>query len=315
MKEEYNNQLEFNKKFLTKRGIDISNISKELLVPLIKDFVLHLIKEATEVLDTVQFKMHRKIDVEFIETNTVEELIDCQKYLWGLFQLMGVSYEDLKKEYWRKTQVVEQRYHQEHELKEFAKHKKVCAVDLDGVLCKYPEPWLYYLNDNLQTSYTTLKEAKIKVDMLTYSSIKSKYRQSGVKKNIEPIEGSVEFLEMLKYYGYSIVILTSRPYKKYFRLFADTLDWLRDNNMKYDSILFDDNKNMKILKEIPNIQFMVEDSFRYANSVAAVGYRCYLMVKTLNDKWLDSRDVHNNVVVVDGFKKILENEIGEKHGL
>lgn len=277
IEEAYKDQYEFNKMFLAKKGIDIDAVSKEDLVHLSKDFIIHIVKELTEALDTLKFKMHRKEEVEFIRSNTVEELIDVQKFLWGLFQIHGVDYEELVSEYWRKTEVVKQRFQQEFCVKELSKHEKVVAIDLDGVLCEYPGYWLKYLNSQLSTDYRTLEDAKRFTDILTYEKIKSQYRQSGEEMNVPAIEGAKEFLEALKSNGYMIVILTSRPYKRYYRLFADTITWLKNNQMPYDSILFDEQKNMKILKELPNLKWMVEDNARFANSVAAAGYQCYIV--------------------------------------
>ena len=271
MKAIWANQLQFNKRFLEKENLDIDNIPADTLHILLKDYILHAIKELTEVLDTIKFKMHRKENTEFIISNTVEELVDTTKFVMGMFQLLGVSYEEFKEAYWNKTAVVEQRFYQEFELKELAKCEKVCAIDLDGVLGEYPDHWLSFINLKLGTEYETLEDAKVDVDTLKYAQIKSEYRQTGKKKYIKPMPGAQEFLMDLKKAGYKIVILTARPYKKYFRIFADTLSWLNEIELMYDAIMFDEQKNMKILKEIPNLEFMVEDNVRFANSVASAG--------------------------------------------
>ncbi len=305
MVDAYKNQYEFNRKFLAKQGLDIDSLPSDKVAILLKDYILHLIKESTEVLDTIKFKMHRKEDVEFIRSNTIEELIDCQKFLWGMFQLLGVDDEQLIEEYWRKTEVVEQRWKQEHELKELAKCEKVCAIDLDGVLGQYPDHWLSFINSRLCTKYETLEDAKVEVDVLRYSQLKSEYRQTGEKKHIKPMHGAQRFLTDLKDDGYKIVILTARPYKKYYRIFADTLSWLKEWGFEYDAIMFDEQKNMKILNEIPNLKFMVEDNLRFANSVAAAGYKCYLfnpMNRPVNGK------LHKNVYVATGFGHILDEQ-------
>jgi len=292
----YRDQYEFNKMFLRKNGYDIDNLTDEQTIKLLTNYSMHLYREIGEVLNTLDVKMHRPTSNKFIRSNTVEELVDCLKFLMGMFQLLGVDVNELKNAYQDKTLVVDQRWRQEMELNELSKYEKVCAVDLDGVLGVYPDHWLKYLNEKTNSNYETLSEAKINIDLITYANIKEEYRLSGSKIDIPMIEGAKEFLLKLKENGYMIVILTSRPYKKYFRIFSDTLHWLKKYDLVYDSIIFDANKNMRILQEIPNLEFMVEDRIKYANSVAAAGYKCYLMNK--NNEY-DVKDTHKDVYLIN----------------
>lgn len=301
----YEDQYLFNKMLLEKNGYDLDNLKDEDKIKLLTNYSMHLYREIGEVLNTFDIKMHRPNSNRFIRSNTLEELIDCLKYIMGMFQILGVDTKELVNSYADKTLVVDQRWRQEMELRELKKYGKVCAVDLDGVLGIYPDHWLGYLNKELDTDYKTLEEAKINVDIIKYAEIKEEYRLSGSKVNIPTMDFAKEFLSKLKDNGYMIVILTSRPYKKYFRIFSDTLKWLQKNELLYDSIIFDENKNMRILQEIPNLLFMVEDRIRYANSVAASGYKCYLINK--NNKY-DNKDTHENVYLINKLEEILELE-------
>lgn len=301
----YKDQYNFNKMFLEKSGLNIDDLTNAQKKELLINYSMHLYREIGEVLNTFDSKMHRPMTDKFIRSNTLEELVDCFKFLMGMFQILGVDAKELSKAYQDKTLVVDQRWRQEMELKTLSKCEKVCAVDLDGVLGVYPDHWLNYLNNDLNSKFKTLEEAKINIDTIQYNKIKEKYRLSGDKINIPVMEGAKEFLSKLKDSGYMIVILTSRPYKKYFRIFSDTLHWLKNNELVYDSVIFDENKNMRILQEIPNLSFMVEDRIRYANSVAASGYRCYLIDK---ENKYSSNDVHENVMIIKDFNKILITE-------
>lgn len=297
----YDNQLEFNKKLFEKKELDFTDLSDGVITLQLKDYILNIIREATEALDTRKFKMHRIENKEEIVSNTIEELIDCQKYLWGAFQLLGVDWDHFVSEYWRKTKVVEQRYFQEHLLKSITIDKKVVALDLDGVLCEYPKPWIDYVNKELNTNYLTLNDLKANVDLLTYSKLKSKYRQSGLKAKINKIYYASEFTQMLRNTGYWIVIITSRPYKKYYRLYPDTLEWLSNNDITYDALYFEDQKNLRIIEDVPNLNFMVEDNKQYANDVAKLGYKVYYLGE-------DITDLHENVLKVNNLAEILIKE-------
>lgn len=291
--EVYNDQKKFNDMFFKADELSQDEITKHL-----KEFILNIIRESTEALNTRKFKMHRVEDKEEIVSNTIEELIDVQKYLWGAFQVLGVSWDELIKQYWRKTAVVEQRYFQEHKLQESLKGKKICAIDLDGVLCEYPGPWIKYINEKTDNDFKTLHEAKMGIDLLTYESLKSEYRQSGIKKDLPAIKNASTFTKQLKAKGYCVIILTSRPYKEYNRLFSDTIEWLKNNDIAYDSIMFDERKNIRILKEVPNLEFMVEDNARFSNSVAQLGYKVYY----LGDK---NENLHSKVTPIKYLLDVL----------
>jgi len=297
----YEDQLKFNKILFENKGVDFTNMSVADVTAQLKEYILNVIRESTEALDTRKFKMHRVENKEEISSNTIEELIDCQKYLWGAFQLLGVNWDSFVKEYWRKTKVVEQRYFQEHLLHDISKDKKVVALDLDGVLCEYPKPWIDYVNIETANNFKTLEEVKDNIDVITYTKLKSQYRQSGLKRYIKPTYYAKEFTETLKSLGYWIVIITSRPYKQYYRLYSDTLEWLENNNISYDALYFEEQKNLKIIEEIPNLSFMVEDNKRYANSIAKLGYNVYYLG---NDKI----DLHKHVNIVNHLGEILIKE-------
>lgn len=303
-KKVYENQFEFNKKFLKDQGLDIDNLSKKDFVDRFKDYSLHLIKEITEAINTLNFKMHRIENKEDIKSNTTEELIDCLKFLLGLFNLCNVDYDNFVHEYWRKTNVVEQRYIQEHRLDALLNNSNVVALDLDGVLCQYPMPWVNYINLTLNRLFDSLLEVKKEVDVVTYEKLKSDYRQCGIKKSNKPVKDASKLTILLKRYGYHIVVLTSRPYKKYYRLYADTLEWLNNNDIKYDTILFDEQKNITIVKMIPKLKFMVEDNVDYANDIASLNYKVYLISSEINE----GKECHENVIRVNDLESIINRE-------
>ena len=83
---------------------------------------------------------------------------------------------------------------------------------------------------------------------------------------------------------YYIVLLSSRPYSKYSRIYADTIEWLSKNNIYYDNILFDEKKDRKILNNfnIFKIEFMIEDNLYFANKVSQLDIKVYLLNNIYN---------------------------------
>ena len=90
------------------------------------------------------------------------------------------------------------------------------------------------------------------------------------------VEGAAELTKKLKEAGYQIIILTARPYKTYSRIYSDTLKFLNDNDIQFDAIIWDKEKHIKIIKEFPNLEFMIEDTPEICEAVAQQGYPVYV---------------------------------------
>src|SRR5690606_35890670 len=248
----WENQAEFNRKLVDFEAI---RDNKEEFQKWNNFYTLALHREVSEVLDTVNWKIHRRENKPEIKSNTLEELVDCFKYWMCLCQLHGFTPEDIEEEYYRKSNVVVQRHKQEIMDTIKAGKDRVVGVDIDGVLADYPRSFVDFINKELGTNYT--------MDMVDSYNIyeclgiptevgvklKDKYRQTGQKRFIPVCEGARELLVWLREQGYKIMLLTARPYQQYKRIFADTIEWLENNNLPYDSIIFDEKKEERLIKE------------------------------------------------------------------
>lgn len=262
--------------------------------------LLALMSEVNEViaeLNVFPWKMPKTI----IRSNVVEEMVDIFKFWLNVLIIWGVKPAEFEEEFYRKSNVVEQKLKQHQLLKNLKKYRKICAIDLDGVLVDI-DCWLGFVNKRVKKQYRDLIELKAKMNKKTYLKLKHIYRESGYKRNLTKNKGATKFISSLKRKGYKIVILTKRPYKKYARIFSDTLYWLNKNNIKYDAILFDSQKHKRIVTELPYLKFMVEDNRKIANEVSDWGYKVFLM----NNKYNDG-EITENVVRVDKFNQILRD--------
>ena len=288
LNEIWKNQIEFNKKFFESKGLELSHLSIEEQKEQTKQFVLHLIYETNEILGNFNWKMHRVQSERIILSNITEEIVDVFKYLLGICNIWGISDEEFYEEFIRKSKVVEQRFKQENKLEELKESDKVIAIDIDGVLAMYPEYFINYVNIELGTEFTNLYEMQSSLKIDIYEDMKDRYRQSGVKRYIWPMPNCDRFTTRLKHTGYDIVLLSSRPYKTYSRIFADTIEWLGDNDIQYDTILWDEEKDLKLLKMIPNVRFVIEDDASYADKISRTDCRVILIDNEYNQGYENS---------------------------
>lgn len=291
---------------------DLSNAEK---IKWTKEYVLHANSELIELLDEVKWKT-------WLATGTVEppdldslgeEVIDVWKFLLNICIVWGIDPEKFVELWERKSEVNRQRFLQHRELKQLLffnakgiRKAKIAAVDLDGVLAQYPEHWLEYLNKSTSID-VALKDFSLvygttSISRSLYSSLKDRYRRSGQELRVTPMPGAKEFLETLRNRGYTIVILSARPTSRYKRLYGDSIYWLRMHALAYNHIVWDQMKEERIIKELPIVEFVVEDDPQNAERLAAAEIKVFLLSRPYNESW----QVCRNVTRVASLAEILE---------
>ena len=284
LKEIWQCQKTFNRNFMNFEELTDKNRQE-----LTKEMILHLSDETHELLREIKWKMHRQQNIKVNRNNLLEEWIDIFKYWLTIGQIWDATPEEFVEMFQQKSEVVELRYKQEHTLK-LLKDENVIAIDIDGVLAQYPESFIAFIEKETGKDFSNIELTTHNLyDLLgkelgleTMKQLKHKYRNSGEKKFLPIIENSVNATQQLKKKGFTIVLLSARPYKQHPRIFADTIYWLKNNNFMYDAIIWGENKEEKIINEFPNMKFMVEDLLENANKVANIGYKVFLLDKTYN---------------------------------
>jgi uncharacterized HAD superfamily protein len=247
-----------------------------------------MLREVSDFLGELNTKPHRLEKKTIINSNVREEWIDIFKYWLCMGRLWGFTPEEFIEEYFRKSEVVSQRFYQERQLK--YPDGKVIGVDIDGVLADYPKSFVQFINKELGTDYPTenLKDYNIAeslgLPMEQVMMLKHRYRETGEKRYIPVIDGAKEMLQTFRDAGFVVVLLTARPYKQYKRMFADTQEWLHRNELMYHSIIWDEEKNTRLLREFgrDKVAFFVEDVAKNANSIAELGPTCFLINRPYN---------------------------------
>ena len=113
LEEIYELQKTFTERFFKeKQNLTLEDVrnNKNCLVKWNKEYILALIAEATEVLNEVDWKMHKKMDLPTdARERLLEESIDVMKFLLGLMIVNGFSLDDIYSMFKSKSKVVEKR--------------------------------------------------------------------------------------------------------------------------------------------------------------------------------------------------------------
>ncbi|MBC8388183.1 MAG: hypothetical protein ISS28_01170 [Candidatus Cloacimonetes bacterium] len=147
------------------------------------------------------------------------------KYLFGLMMINGFSVDDIFNKFLDKSLVVEAKFKQEIELNEILnKNKKIAIIDIDGILASWPKTFINFVNEKTNNNFKSYKDLRNNLERLLMFNLKEQYRLSGIKKEMDVLFDATKFTKFLKKENYSIIIVTARPYEKYFRIYSDTLN-------------------------------------------------------------------------------------------
>lgn len=109
----WNKQKDFNLNFF---DFNVQDVDKQQ--ELTKDFALRMTDEIHELLSRINWKSEEYRNIKIEKSKILEEWIDVFKYWLGIGNVWGFNMEDFFEEYWRKTEIVDNRY------KKFIKIKK-----------------------------------------------------------------------------------------------------------------------------------------------------------------------------------------------
>ena len=280
--EQWNRQRLFTEKVITRLDKPLSELSITDKIEWTKQYLLSIHAEADEALHCIPWKRHRKTSLKDLNRgNLMIELIDVQKYLWGLMQVWGMTAEEFERVYSDKSFEVEHRWFQEHELENIEELEDVAIVDIDGVLNDYPI--CFY--DWVENKYGSGMVTGILQDRAKYEELKDEYRASGAKRTL-PITGdSREALRILKAKKIPIILLTDRPYMKIKRISYDTMAWLDTFDIPYDYLFWShDQSKTHIAKKVKSVAFVVDDKIQTCEQFHELGIRVYLFDPNLIHK-------------------------------
>ena len=267
------------------------NLSHDNKIKLTKEYVLHIMTESDELLKaTGRWKTVLQEEKLPNVPGIREEIIDKFKFLVNIALIWDITPSDFITEFERKSEVNWQKFGQQTLPLQVL--DKIAVFDLDGVLARYPEFWLSYLQESLPELFgkdlmadCNLHNLAPSIDRRTYNKLKREYREKGYKQKIPVMEGAYSITRFLKEKRYKIVILTRRPVQEFKRIYADTILWLRKNEIVFDGIYWSNGKKDNDLKSrFENVSFIVEDDLDQAERLSNAGFTVFLLDRPYNKR-------------------------------
>jgi hypothetical protein len=135
--------------------------------------------------------------------------------------------------------------------------KPVVALDVDGTLGDYHRHFLWfaeqYLDKPMPDAQTINPGERLHrfmgVSLANYRAAKLAFRQGGFKRWMPAYPYASELTTSVRRAGAEVWICTTRPYLRLDNIDPDTREWLRRNNIKYDAVLFGEDKYKELKRQ------------------------------------------------------------------
>lgn len=283
----------------------------------VKEFVLGIYDQTTKLMSAFDYQKHTLQAVEDYD-NAIIQLIDINKYTIGLLSLLGLESHEYLEKFIIKSNLLSERW---NSLKDkMTKDTKVIVWDIDGVIADYDtsyrefleneENGLKIINDD-RSSYSYYNQYGI--DKLEEENLHAKFIKAGGFLNLKVYPEMVELIELVYGTNVKVVLLTARPSWVFKRLIPDTYEWLKDNGIKYDLLLWDKDKAETLVKYVfpADVLYFIEDRDKHALEISHLGVDVLLIDKSYNRSMPDSEHI-TRVSSTKEIEKLLLNKITGK---
>lgn len=146
--------------------------------------------------------------------------------------------------------------------------RPVVALDIDGTLGDYHAHFLWFAERWFGREMPSATEFNpglrlhkfMKVRLADYRQCKLAYRQGGLKRWMPVYDGASELTRAIQRAGAEVWICTTRPYLRLDNIDPDTREWLRRAGIRYDAVLFGEDKYRELKRQAGNrVAAIVDD--------------------------------------------------------
>lgn len=135
--------------------------------------------------------------------------------------------------------------------------KPVVALDIDGTLGDYHSHFLRFAEGWFGEKMPDPEEINpgerlhkfMGVTLKRYRECKLSYRQGGLKRSMPVYMHADAMTKVIRSLGAEIWICTTRPYLRLDNIDPDTQEWLRRNKIKYDAVLYGEDKYRELKRQ------------------------------------------------------------------
>lgn len=173
--------------------------------------------------------------------------------------------------------------------------RPVVALDIDGTLAAYHASFLMFMENYLDIgpsdhggwNYHGIGEFSeaIGIEKHIYQQVKLAFRAGGNKRWMPKRAGLDRLIQACWANECEVWITTTRPWMRLDNIDPDTREWLRRNNIRYDHLLFDEDKYFELLQRVfpERIVFVLEDQADQYDRASHLGLPVWLARSHFNE--------------------------------
>lgn len=229
----FNQQKEYNKK--------IRKLEHQSTDAWTEKYLLGLVSEIDDVLDSIQWKRHRRLGTFQNWQNLGYDFADLTKYVISLWELHGFDAETALRYVEEKSDVLDELHRQEFE--SIPNDRLIVITDLDGTLGDWRRTFISWalaihgieIENDPATSLQI--DSDLAMHYPNYFRLKEEFESDGSYKQIFEYPEVVEFLSWLREeFDAYIIAHTARPWQRYYRIWADTWNWIVEKELQIDQL-------------------------------------------------------------------------------
>lgn len=190
----------------------------------------------------------------------------------------------------------------------------VVALDIDGTLADYYGHFHWfaemYLQRKLNLEWSRQHRGEFSealgLEKSVYRQIKLAYRQGGMKRSIEPINGAGNEVRTLRKAGIGVWICTTRPWNRLDNIDPDTSFWIEHNLGRVDGVIYGEDKYLDLMDIVgkERILGVIDDLPENIDKAKSLGLNWAIARGPHNDWWSESQNglgfMHNNLIPHQG---------------
>ncbi len=229
-------------------------------------YLLGLVSEIGDVLDSVRWKRHRQNSGYVHRANLGYDFADLMKYVLSLWELWGFDHESVLNFVSDKSAVLDELYVQEFAA--IPNDRLIVITDLDGTLCDWRRTFIDWAlamksvkMEKIDASTSLQLDSDLAMQYTDYFKLKEDFESGGNYSVIMIYPDVTEFLRWLKQeFDAYIIAHTARPWQRYYRIWGDTWEWICSNRLPIDQLRIGSDSRVLLANELGGTNvLMLED--------------------------------------------------------